>query len=456
MKDKCISNGYILSKEHIPKEWYNLAADLPCEMSPYFNPQTNQLMGPHDMDAIFPPTIIEQEMTRERFVPIPEEVREIYYNYRPSTLFRAKALEKFLDTPARIYYKYEGNNASGSHKLNTAIPQAFYNHSAGIRRIATETGAGQWGSAMAMATQHFDMECTVYMVKVSYEQKPYRRILMETFGADVLASPTNATETGRRALADDPDCQGSLGLAISEAVEDAVAHGDTNYALGSVLNHVCLHQTVIGLEAKEQMALLDEYPDVVIACHGGGSNFAGLAFPFAADKFKGKNVRLVAAESAACPSLSKGVYTYDYGDTAKMTPISKMYTLGHNYMPSGIHAGGLRYHGASPLVSLLMNQGYIEAKAYTQSDVFAAALTFAKTEVLVPAPESAHAIKCAIDEALIAKAEGKEKVILFNLSGHGHFDLAGYEKYLSGQMQDAVFHQEDVEKEMPTLPKVKE
>ncbi len=456
MKDKCISNGFILSKEHIPKEWYNLATDLPCELAPYFNPQTNQRMGPHDMDAIFPPAIIEQEMTKERFIPIPDEVRNIYFNYRPSTLFRAKALEKLLDTPARIYYKYEGNNASGSHKLNTAIPQAYYNHIAGIKRIATETGAGQWGSAMAMATQHFDMDCTVYMVKVSYEQKPYRKILMQTFGADVLSSPTNLTEAGRRALAEDPNCQGSLGLAISEAVEDAVLHSDTNYSLGSVLNHVCIHQSIIGLEAKEQMALIDEYPDIVIACHGGGSNFAGIAFPFVADKLKGKNIRLIAAESSACPSLSQGVYAYDYGDTAKMTPISKMYTLGRNYMPSGIHAGGLRYHGASPIVSLLKHHDYIEAKAYSQKEVFAAALTFARSEVLVPAPESAHAIKCAIDEALIAKEEGKEKVILFNLSGHGHFDMAGYEKYLSGQMEDATFCSADMEKELGTLPKIQE
>ena len=445
----------LLPDSEIPKQWYNIVADMPVKPAPYYSPATNQFLNPSEMEMIFPKEVIAQEMSADRYIDIPEEVRRMYAQWRPTPLFRARNLEKLLDTPARIYYKYEGVNATGSHKLNSAIPQAYFNKMEGIKRISTETGAGQWGSAISMAANTFGMECTVYMVKVSYTQKPYRRSFMKTFGAHVHASPSNFTNYGRELLVQDPDCTGSLGIAISEAVEDAATHSDTNYALGSVLNHVCLHQTVIGQEAKKQMEMIDEYPDVVFACCGGGSNFAGIAFPFLQDKLNGKNLRMVAVEPSACPTLTKGTYAFDYGDTAKVAPITKMYTLGHDFIPAGIHAGGLRYHGASPLVSQLYNEGYIEAKAVAQRAVFEAAITFAKAEGIVPAPESAHAIRAAIDEATAAKESGEEKVILFNLSGHGYFDFAAYENYLGGHLNDIDYSADAVAESMKKLPNIK-
>jgi tryptophan synthase beta chain len=444
----------LLEESEIPKYWYNVVADMPNKPMPYYSPFTNQLLAPEEMKAIFPDTLIGQEMSAERYIEIPDEVRDMYRQWRPSPLYRAQALEKLLDTPARIYYKYEGVNATGSHKLNSALAQAYYNKQAGIKRLATETGAGQWGSALSMACNHFGLECTVYMVKVSYQQKPYRRSFMQTFGASVTASPSTLTNSGRMILERDPDSTGSLGIAISEAVEDAATHDDTNYALGSVLNHVCLHQTVIGQEAKKQLEKIDEYPDVVIACCGGGSNFAGISFPFLQDKFKGTKIRALAAEPSACPTLTKGVFAYDYGDTAKMAPIAKMYTLGHDFTPAGIHAGGLRYHGDSAIVSQLYHDGLIEAVAYGQKQVFDAGVLFARTEGIVPAPESSHAIKAAIEEALKAKEAGEEKVILFNLSGHGYFDMTSYDMYFSGSMMDVEYSEAEVKKSMEKLPQV--
>ncbi|MEY2667701.1 MAG: hypothetical protein RJA59_339, partial [Pseudomonadota bacterium] len=435
---------YLLSENQIPTHWYNVIPDLPGPMSPVLHPGTRQPVTPADLLPLFPMGLIEQEMSPERWVKIPDEVREIYRIWRPSPLFRAHRLEKALGTPARIYYKYEGVSPAGSHKPNTAVPQAYYNKIGGTKRIASETGAGQWGSSIALACKMFGLECTVYMVKVSFEQKPYRKSMMQLWGAEVIASPSPRTNAGRGILAQDPASQGSLGIAISEAVEDAATREDTRYALGSVLNHVCMHQTVIGLEAKEQMKLAGDTPDVVIGCHGGGSNFAGIAFPYVADKATGSKVRLVAAEPSSCPTLTKGVYAFDYGDTARMAPISHMYTLGHDFMPPGIHAGGLRYHGASPLVSQLVNAGVIEARAVGQLAVFEAAVTFARTEAIIPAPESSHAIRVAIDEALLAKQEGKEKVILFNLSGHGHVDMAAYDAYFTGKLEDFEYPAEKV------------
>jgi tryptophan synthase beta chain len=380
--------------------------------------------------------LIEQEFSPKPEIDIPGEVMDIYRLWRATPLYRARRLEKALDTPAHIYYKYEGTSPAGSHKPNTAVAQAYYNKRAGIKRLATETGAGQWGSALALACQMFGMECTVYMVRVSYDQKPYRRMLMHVWGAEVFSSPSDKTNAGRAVLASHPDSAGSLGIAISEAVEDAATHGDTNYALGSVLNHVLLHQTVIGQEAKMQMKMAGEEPDVVIACFGGGNNFGGLTLPYVLDRFAGKGPRILAIEPAACPTLTRGKFTYDYGDIAKLTPLLKMHTLGHDFVPPGIHAGGLRYHGASPLASHLVKLGHIEAKAYTQIPVFEAAVQFARTEGILPAPESAHAIRGAIDEALAAKEEGRGRTILFGLSGHGNFDLAAYENYISGKLVD--------------------
>lgn len=444
----------VLPDSEIPKQWYNIQADLPNHALPYYSPVTGKPITPEELSVIFPMELIMQEVTQDRYVDIPEAVRKEYARYRPGTLYRATNLEKLLDTPARIYYKYEGANATGSHKLNTALPQAYYNKAAGIKRLATETGAGQWGSALSMATNLFGLECMVYMVKVSYNQKPYRRSFMKTFGAQVIASPSPMTVNGRTILAQDPDCTGSLGMAISEAVEDAASRADTNYALGSVLNHVCMHQTVIGIEAKKQLEMIDEYPDVVLACCGGGSNFAGIAFPFLQDRFKGNKVRTVAVEPTACPTLTKGIYAYDYGDTAKVAPIAKMYTLGHDFVPAGIHAGGLRYHGASALVSQLHNEGHIEAQAYPQKSVFEAAVQFARAEGIVPAPESAHAIRGAIEEALQAKETGEEKVILFCLSGHGYFDFGAYENYFGGHLLDIDYSPEAVEKSLTKLPHI--
>jgi len=446
---------FILPEDRLPKQWYNIIPDMPGQMAPVVHPATGQPVTPDDLLPLFPMALIEQEMSSQRWIDIPEPVLEILRLWRPSPLFRAHALEKALGTPAKIYYKYEGVSPAGSHKPNTAVPQAYYNKMAGTKRIASETGAGQWGSSIALACRKFGLECTVYMVKVSYNQKPYRKSMMQLWGANVIPSPSNLTNSGRAILEAHPESNGSLGIAISEAVEDAATHDDTRYALGSVLNHVCLHQTVIGLEAREQMAIAGDYPDVVIGCHGGGSNFAGLAFPYVSDKANGKDVRLVAAEPISCPTLTKGVYEFDYGDTAKMAPISKMYTLGHDFMPPGIHAGGLRYHGASPLVSQLLHHGVIEAKAVGQLGCFEAAVQFARTEGIIPAPESSHAIRVAIDEALQAKEEGKEKTILFNLSGHGHVDMASYDAFFAGQLEDYEYSSEAISESLKHLPKVR-
>ena len=444
----------LLGEKQIPTHWYNVIPDLPGSLAPVLHPVTLKPVTPQDLAPLFPQPLVEQEVSTERWVPIPEPVREIYRLWRPTPLFRARRLEQALGTPARIYYKYEGVSPAGSHKPNSAVPQAYYNKLAGIRRLATETGAGQWGSSLALACRLFGLECTVYMVKVSFEQKPYRKSMMQLWGANVFASPSRETNAGRAALAADPASPGSLGLAISEAVEDAAAHDDTHYALGSVLNHVILHQTVVGLEAKEQLRATGDYPDVVIASHGGGSNFAGLTFPFLADRAAGKRVRLVACEPASCPTLTKGVYAFDYGDTAKMAPVVKMYTLGHDFMPPGIHAGGLRYHGASPLVSQLLAAGQIEARAFMQTPCFEAAVTFARTEGIVPAPESSHAIRGALEEAQRAKEEGRERVILFGLSGHGQLDMAAYDAYLSGRLEDFAYPEENIRASLARLPKV--
>ena len=441
----------VLPESELPKAWYNILADLPSPPPPPLHPGTKQPIGPSDLEPLFPREIILQEVSTERWIEIPEPVRDVYRLWRPTPLIRARRLEAALQTPARIYYKYEGTSPAGSHKPNTAVAQAFYNKQAGVRRLTTETGAGQWGSALAMACRMFGLDCTVYMVRVSYRQKPYRRILMETWGAEVVPSPSDRTRAGRAILEQDPDSPGSLGIAISEAVEDAATHEDTKYSLGSVLNHVLLHQTVIGLEAKRQMELFDDYPDVVIGCIGGGSNFAGLSFPFLQDKLRGRAVRVVAVEPTACPTLTKGQYLYDFGDTARTTPLIKMYTLGHSFIPPGIHAGGLRYHGDAPTVCLLYQQGYVEAVAYPQRAVFEAAVAFARTEGIPPAPESAHAVKRAMDEAIACREAGESKAILFNLSGHGHFDLAAYEEYLAGRLPDFEYPEEEIRKALEGL-----
>ncbi len=445
-----------LPEKEIPSQWYNILADLPSPLPPPLHPVTKKPVGPEDLSPIFPMALIEQEVSTQRWIDIPEEVREIYRLWRPTPLIRARRLEEYLGTPAHIYYKYEGASPPGSHKPNTAVAQAYYNKKEGVKRLTTETGAGQWGSALAFAGRMFGLEVVVYMVKVSYHQKPYRRVMIETWGANVYPSPTNRTEAGRKILEADPDNPGSLGIAISEAVEDAVSREDTKYALGSVLNHVLMHQTVIGLEAKKQFEIVGEYPDVVIAPCGGGSNLGGISFPFLADKFAGREVRVIAAEPTSCPTLTKGVYTYDYGDVAQMTPLMKMYTLGHDFIPPGIHAGGLRYHGDSPIISLFVKEGLMEAVALPQTKVFEAAITFARTEGMIPAPETNHAIAAAIDEALKAKEEGKEKVILFNFSGHGLLDLAAYDAYLSGKLEDYDYPEEKVKEALERLPKVEE
>jgi tryptophan synthase beta chain len=445
---------YLLREDQLPRHWYNILADLKSPPAPVLHPQTKKPVTPQDLAPLFPMAIIEQEMSTRREVPIPDEVRSAMLLWRPSPLYRAERLERAIGTRSHVYYKYEGVSPAGSHKPNTAVAQAYYNAQEGVKRLATETGAGQWGSSLAFAGQLFGLEVTVYMVRISYEQKPYRRSMMQTWGAKVFASPTDLTNAGRSILAKDPRSNGSLGIAISEAVEDAATHDDTKYSLGSVLNHVCMHQTVIGLEAQEQMKLAGEYPDVVIACHGGGSNFSGIALPFARDKINGRQVRLLAAEPSSCPTLTKGVYAFDYGDTVGLTPIVKMHTLGHDFMPPGIHAGGLRYHGAAPLVSRLLEDGLVEAQAYPQRGCFEAAVTFARTEGIIPAPESSHAIRAAIDEAKKADEEGKTRVILFNLSGHGHFDLAAYDQYFAGRLEDFEYPREAVERSMANLPKV--
>jgi tryptophan synthase beta chain len=446
----------LLSENELPTHWYNIQADLPKPLPPLRHPGTKeptQLPPP-----LFCDTINKQEFSTERFIEIPEEVRDILKLWRPSPMSRAFRLEKALDTPAKIYYKYEGVSPAGSHKLNTAVAQAYYNKKEGVKRIATETGAGQWGSALSIACSFFDIQCKVYMVKVSYTQKPYRRILMETFGAQCIPSPSKDTELGRKILKEDPNCPGSLGIAIGEACEDAFGHDDTKYALGSVLNHVILHQTVIGLECMKQMEKANDYPDIVIGCVGGGSNLGGIAMPFLKDKINGKhpNLQVICVEPDACPSMTKGKYTWDYGDVAGMAPIAKMHTLGHGFIPPAVHAGGLRYHGMSPLISHLYELGLISARSEKQTPVFKAAIQFAKSEGIIPAPESAHAIKTAIDEANKCKVSGEKKTILLNLSGHGHFDLASYEKYLSGDLQDYEFSQAKVNEALRDCPQINE
>ena len=442
-----------LSEKEMPRQWYNILADLKGPMAPPLHPGTLKPMQPADLTPLFPGALLEQEMSDKRWIDIPEEILDIYSVWRPSPLFRAHRLEKALKTPAKIYYKYEGVSPAGSHKSNTAVAQAFYNKKEGVTRLATETGAGQWGTALSYACSVFGLDLTVYMVKVSYEMKPYRRIMIETWGGEVFPSPTNRTKSGKAILKEDPNSPGSLGIAISEAVEDAMSHENTHYALGSVLNHVLLHQTIIGLEAKKQLEMVGDYPDVVVACVGGGSNFGGIANPFAYDKIHGKNVRLVAVEPSACPTITKGILTYDYGDTAKMAPVVRMHTLGHDFVPPGIHAGGLRYHGMSPIVSKMVEDKLVEAVAYQQNPVFEAAIIFAKSEGIIAAPESAHAIRGAIDEALMAKEEGKEKTILFNLSGHGHVDMASYDQYLSGKLQDYDYPEAQIKAALNKLPK---
>jgi tryptophan synthase beta chain len=427
---------FTLEEKEIPRQWYNILADLEGGMRPVLHPGTGKPVGPDDLAPLFPMALIEQEVSTQRYIEIPEAVLDAYALWRPTPLYRARRLEVALKTPARIYYKYEGTSPTGSHKPNTAVAQAYYNKQAGVKRLTTETGAGQWGCALSFACNIFGLECKVYMVRVSYEQKPYRRIMMEVWGAKVVPSPSRDTQAGRLMLEQDPESPGSLGIAISEAVNDAVSDADTKYALGSVLNHVLLHQTVIGLEAKKQMDKAGDYPDVVIGCVGGGSNFGGIAMPFIKDKLEGRALRAMAVEPTACPTLTKGIFAYDFGDTAELTPLLPMFTLGHKFMPAKIHAGGLRYHGDSPLLCELVRRGLIEARAYNQIEVFEAAITFARTEGILPAPETAHAIKAVIDEALQAKSAGEERVILFNFSGHGHFDMAAYDSYLRGELTD--------------------
>jgi len=455
MVDK-LHTKYLLSEDEIPRVWYNIAPDLPRPPEAVLHPGTKQPVTPDDFAPLFPMALIMQEVSAEPYIEIPDPVRQIYTLWRPSPLYRARRLEKALDTPARIYYKYEGVSPVGSHKLNTAVAQVYYNKQEGVKKISTETGAGQWGSALALAGAYFGVEIEVFMVKISYQQKPYRRNMMETYGATIHASPSNLTNAGRSILAQDPDNQGSLGIAISEAVEvAATSGGTTKYSLGSVLNHVLLHQTIIGEEALKQMALADDYPDVVIGCAGGGSNMSGLIFPFIGEaRKKGLKTRFLAAEPMSCPSLTKGIYAYDFGDTIGMTPLVKMHTLGHDFIPPGIHAGGLRYHGMSPLVSLLHDTGILEAQAFHQISVFDAAVQFARTEGIIPAPESGHAIRAVINEALEAKKTGQERVILFNLSGHGHFDMAAYEAYFSGKLQDYEYPAEAVAAAQHKLPQV--
>jgi tryptophan synthase beta chain len=444
----------LLSTREMPEAWYNVAADLPEPMPPHRHPVTGQPLTAADMSAIFPPALIEQEVSTQRWIDIPDAVRDQLTLWRPTPLVRARNLERFLGTPARIYYKNESLSPAGAHKPNTAVPQVYYNKLAGMARLATETGAGQWGSSLAFACGLFGLQCKVYMVKVSYHQKPYRKSLMHLWGAEVVASPSRDTQAGRAILQKDPECSGSLGIAISEAVEDAASRSDTNCSLGSVLNHVCLHQTIVGLETQKQLALAAEKPDVMIGCAGGGSNLSGLIFPFVKETLAGKGPRLVATEPAACPSLTRGRYAYDFGDTAGMAPMTRMYTLGHTFLPSGIHAGGLRYHGMSPLVSMLRHKKVLEAVSYRQNEVFEAAVTFARTEGICPAPETAHAIRATIDEALRCKQTGQSQCIVFNLSGHGHFDLASYDEYLAGKLADFDLPQSQIDQALGELPRV--
>ncbi len=444
----------ILPGSEMPRQWYNIKADMTKLPSPALHPATMQPVSPEFMTAVFPPAIIEQEVSRERWINIPDQVLDVYSLWRPTPLCRAHRLEAALKTPAKIYYKNESVSPAGSHKPNTSVPQAYYSKQTGFKRMTTFTGAGQWGSAMALAGSLFGLEVTVFMVKVSYDQKPYRRIMMETWGAHVHASPSMLTQSGRKILETDPNCLGSIGIACSEASEDAATHEDTSHAASSVLSHVCMHQTVIGLEAKKQMELAGDYPDVIIGCCGGGSNLAGIGFPYLYDKIHGKNVRVIAVEPSSCPTLTKGEFRYDLADTVGVSPYLHMYTLGHDYMPPGIHAGGLRYHGDSPLISQLCHDGLIEAKAYPQLPVFEAAVRFAATEGIVPAPEAAHAVKAAIDEALSCKEEGKEKTILFCLSGHGYLDLQAYADYRDGKLIDQEYPEAKIREHLTKLPQI--
>lgn len=445
-----------LKEDEIPKFWYNIQADLSKPLPPPLDPETKKPIDPKKLSMIFPENLLEQELSKERWIKIPEEVLEKYLIWRPTPLYRAYFLEKALDTPCRIYFKYEGASPPGSHKPNTAIAQAYYNKIFGTKRLTTETGAGQWGSALAFACSQFGLELKVYMVRVSYNQKPYRRILMESWGAKCVPSPSFDTSVGRRFLDKDPEHPGSLGIAISEAIEDALTQKDTKYSLGSVLNHVLLHQTIIGLEAKRQLESIGERADIVVGCVGGGSNFAGLAFPFLSEKMSGKNIKVIACEPSSCPTLTKGPYVYDFGDTACTTPLLPMYSIGHSFVPPPIHAGGLRYHGMAPLVSLLVKEGLIEARAYPQTQTFAAGLLFARTEGFIPAPETNHAIACVIEEAKRAKEAKEEKVIVFNFSGHGILDLSAYESYLSGKLRDYELTEDEISKligELNGLPR---
>ncbi|MGC9998965.1 MAG: TrpB-like pyridoxal phosphate-dependent enzyme [Bryobacteraceae bacterium] len=446
---------YTLDEDRIPKSWYNLAADLSVPLPPVLHPGTHQPIGPGDLAPLFPMALILQEVSTEREIEIPKPVRDVYRQWRPSPLYRARRLERVLDTPAHIYYKYEGVSPAGSHKTNTSVPQAFFNREAGVRRIATETGAGQWGSALAFAGALFGIEIDVYMVRCSYDQKPYRRALMQAYGARCVASPSQETAAGRAILAAHPDHPGSLGIAISEAVEMAARREDTKYALGSVLNHVLLHQTVIGQEAMLQFEMAGEDPDIIIGCTGGGSNFAGISFPFLGAQLRGgRKRRFIAVEPAACPSLTQGRYTYDFGDTAHLTPLTKMHTLGSTFTPPGFHAGGLRYHGMAPMISHVKELGLIEAQAYHQTTCFDAGVQFARAEGIIPAPESNHAVRCAVDEALLAKKEGASRVILFNLSGHGHFDMQAYADYHAGKLVDQNYDEADMAMALAALPVV--
>jgi len=448
-----MSTKILLEESEIPTHWYNIVADMPNPPAAVLGPDGNPIT-PDALIPLFPMGVIEQEVSAERWIPIPDEVREIYQLWRPSPLYRANRLEAALGTPAKIYYKYEGVSPAGSHKPNSAVAQAYYNKEAGIKRLTTETGAGQWGSSLALAGQMFGLEVRVYMVNISYQQKPFRRSMMETWGATVLASPSDQTNSGRAVLEQDPDSHGSLGIAISEAVEEAASRDDTNYALGSVLNHVLLHQTIIGQEAKKQFEKVGDYPDIIYAPCGGGSNFAGVSFPFFADKAAGKDIRLIAVEPTSCPTLTKGNYAYDFGDNAGMTPLTLMYTLGHDFMPPGIHAGGLRYHGDSALVSQLYHEKLIEAQAVNQLETFEAGATFARQEGIIPAPESNHAIAAVISEALACKESGEQKTLFFNLSGHGHFDMASYDRYYAGELEDYEYPEEDIKASLARLPKV--
>ncbi len=446
---------YLLDESRLPRAWYNITADMPEPMAPVLHPVSREPVTADDLASLFPRGVIEQEVSSERYIDIPEPVRRVYRQWRPSPLYRARRLEQALSTPARIYYKYEGVSPAGSHKPNTAVPQAFYNAAEGIRRITTETGAGQWGSSLAMAGAMFGLEIVVYMVKVSFQQKPYRRAFMESFGARCIASPSDTTESGRKILAERPDSTGSLGVAISEAVELAVQREDTHYALGSVLNHVLLHQSVIGLEAMEQMAMADDYPDIVIGCTGGGSNFAGIAFPFMGEQFRGgRSLEVVAVEPAACPTLTRGRFAYDYGDTAHLTPLTKMHTLGSSFMPPGFHAGGLRYHGMAPQISHLAHLGHIKARAYNQLECFEAGLQFARAEGIIPAPEANHAVKATIDEAIRCREAGESRAILFNLCGHGNFDMQAYTDYLAGRLRDDEYDAAEGSMALAGLPSV--